>query len=56
MQIAKEYSVSRSQVNEALAFYEAHQHEMDFELESEKKFSVFIPVYQLLGAILDCGL
>ena len=37
-QIAEEYSVSLSQVNEALAFYEAHQHEMDVELESEKKF------------------
>jgi uncharacterized protein (DUF433 family) len=37
-QIANEYSVSQSQVNEALAFYVAHQHEMVAELESEKKF------------------
>jgi uncharacterized protein (DUF433 family) len=36
-QIANEYSISQSQVKEALAFYETHQHEMDIELESEKK-------------------
>jgi len=36
-QIANEYSISQSQVKEALAFYETHQHEMDIELASEKK-------------------
>jgi uncharacterized protein (DUF433 family) len=36
-QIANEYSISQSQVKEALAFYETHQHEMDIELEAEKK-------------------
>jgi hypothetical protein len=36
-QIANEYSISQSQVKEALAFYETHQREMDIEMESEKQ-------------------
>jgi uncharacterized protein (DUF433 family) len=36
-QIANEYSISKLQVKEALAFYKAHKPELDIELESEKK-------------------
>lgn len=36
-QIANEYSISKLQVKEALAFYKAHKPELDIDLESEKK-------------------
>ena len=36
-QIANEYSISKLQVKEALAFYKTHRPELDIELESEKK-------------------
>jgi uncharacterized protein (DUF433 family) len=36
-QIATEYDLTKSQVEEALAFYEAHRAEVDYAIEAEQK-------------------
>lgn len=37
-QIAEEYDTSQAQVEQALAFYQAHQQEIDIELATEQVF------------------
>jgi uncharacterized protein (DUF433 family) len=38
-EVAEEYDLPLSQINEALGFYEAHKHEIDFHIAQERQLA-----------------